>query len=216
MKTATRCPWAMLAVAFLAATASANTVPISGGDSFFADLSNDGSLSGPGIDIEWAALGTGAFPCTFGASCTISGLLGPEGCDVGFSDGEIAGIDATGLIGGFDFSGGTFILSGPVDSVTVPVTVTGGISNAGCDFGNPGTPSSWGLGFSGTGEVTFANGRVEDGAEIFDTITLEFTGTANTSVGTTPEPSALLLFSTGLLGFAILMCRRRKSVSSTP
>ncbi|HEV2305568.1 MAG TPA: PEP-CTERM sorting domain-containing protein [Candidatus Acidoferrales bacterium] len=216
--------WILLATGALAACASANSIPVSGGGyANNAQNASGFSISGPGVSVIDNNPG-GAFDafCTLGSFCSIgAGVSGVVSFAAypGLSSADFAGRSANVIGGGLSFSGGVFVPASydPYQQpLVVPGTVTGTIQGYWfvCVPGNCDGEGVllWTLNISGTGMGTFyapdgwspgPGGFVD-----FQAVDFDFSGTATH----TPEPSTLLLLGTGLLAILGLAKAGRRAL----
>jgi hypothetical protein len=150
--------------------------------------------------------------CTQGTLCTIPQQVIPAIpsflVDPGEnSGGTVGGVKADTLMGELTFSSFSFIAE--PDVFSGPVTVTGELTGyvfvpLGCEAQPPGSctdvgPQVFDLQISGSGTGTFSDSPLAP--FVIRGYEYTFSGTATT---VTPEPSSLLLLSSGLIGLAAI------------
>jgi hypothetical protein len=199
-------------VCFLAGSARADSITFTGEAALGNDLISF-FLSGPSFSIHSASPGGpagGFFGCFQGTLCNVpaefvQATFSYSSAPGDFSGGTVGDITAYTLTGGLIFSGSSFTAGvDPNNFGSGPVTFTGDLTGfvflpLGCeksstctDFG----PQVFHLHLSGTGIVTASGVDVGNGQDEAYLLTYNFRGTAATA----PEPSSLLLVSSGLAG----------------
>jgi len=210
--------FSLVIVCFLGGSAAADTFTFTG-NATQSEIDMDFFLSGASFSINSAAPDGSFIPdaiCTRGTLCTVPaqaiGTFSSLFVDPGeFSGGTVGGVTAYDLEGGLTFSSFSFT-AGP-DIGSGPVTFTGDLTGfvflpLGCEA-TPGSCTALGPQVFhlqlGTGTAT-ANGIAPpDAPDVVLGIDYTFSGTATTVPATTaPEPSSLLMLSSGLIGFAAI------------
>lgn len=206
--------FSLVIVCFLSGSAVADTFTFTG-NATQSEIIMDFFLSGPSFSISSAAP-DGSFPpeeCTWGTLCTIPAQVigatrSPEADPGSFSQGTVGGVTAYDLVGGLTFSSFSFTAGPNIGSG--PVTFTGDLTGyvflpLGCEA-QPGSctavgPQVFHLQLSGSGTGTTNGLAPPDGPDVILGVDYTFSGTATT---VTPEPSSLLLLSSGLIGLAAI------------
>jgi hypothetical protein len=204
--------FSLVIVCFLSGSAVADTFTFTG-SAFLDENNTDFDLSGPSFLIGSSRFGgpSNFFGCTEGTLCTIpqqviptipSFLNGPGEN----STGTVGGVKADTLLGALTFSSFSFIAD--PDAISAPpVTVTGDLMGyvflpLGCeaDFSCTAVgPQVFDLQISGSGTATFSDSP--RAPLVIHGFEFTFSGTATT---VTPEPSSLVLLSSGLIGLAAI------------
>ena len=205
--------FSLLIVCFLSGSAVADTFTFTG-DAFENAEAMDFILTGPSFFIHSGFNGGPVVIgfCTTGTLCTIPPQDIPANDAAQFSGGTVGGVKADTLVGGLTFSPFSFTADPNVDgsgSVMVTGDLTGFVFDPpGCEVSVSCTgvgPQVFDLQISGSGTGTAIGGGLPDAPFVVHGDQYTFSGTATTA----PEPSSLLLLSSGLLGFAAI--RRRHS-----
>jgi hypothetical protein len=213
-------------VCFLAGSVRADSFTFTGTAVFGGDI-EDFFISGPSFSLFTAypgARATALFLCNQGTTCSIpplsiSALQSFEVQPGNFSGGTVGGVTAYTLRGSLNLSGSSFTPSPGPNGIlgTGPITFTGNLMGfvflpLGCEK-NPFTCTSIGpevfdLGLSGSGTVTAIGSDVGSGLDGIFQDRYTFSGNASGTLTPVPEPSGLLLVSSGLAVLAGIWRRR--------
>jgi hypothetical protein len=210
---------AVVSVAFICLVASSawgDSFSFSGTATFGGDTI-DFFLSGPSFSLFSAAPSGPAgllATCDQGTTCEVPGqeVIAWPSFDPSLGGGEVGGVTAEAVRGSLLFSGTSFTVTGTEDELgSGPVTFTGELMGFRLSPSGGLGPMVFDLILSGTGTVTALGQDIGGGQVGIDQFHYNFTGTASGTVATVPEPSSLLLVSSGLAGIGWIRrrCRSR-------
>jgi hypothetical protein len=206
--------FSLVIVCFLGGSAVADTFTFTG-EASYGDDSEEFFLSGPSFTIHSAfpgGPGGARGECSQGTLCTIPAQFIGTPAEFGLSGGTVGGVkaDIFGSGQGLTFSGFSFTAGTDSPFGSGPMTFTGDLTGyvfdpPGCEVGVSCTgvgPQVFDLQLSGSGTGTATGIPRQDGTDLIIEYNYTFSGMATTA----PEPSSLLLLSSGLI--ALVAIRR--------